>query len=49
MRCQPEGFIQMIELQLSDFQVHSDLHCTTINRCSGENSLSSILLTYGDV
>lgn len=33
---QLEGFTNMIEIWLSDFQVYSDLHCVTINRCSGE-------------
>lgn len=45
----PESFTQMIEMWLSDFQVYSYLHSVTISRCSGENSLSPILLTYGDV
>ena len=36
MWCQPEDFTQMIEMWLSDFQVYSDLHYITINRCSGK-------------
>jgi hypothetical protein len=31
MWCQPEGFTNMIEMWLSDFQVYSDLHCITID------------------
>ena len=41
--------MQMTEMWVSDFQVYSDLCYVTINRCSGENALSLILLTYGDV
>jgi len=36
MWCQPEDFTQTIEMWLSDFQVYSDLHYVTINRCSGK-------------
>lgn len=39
----------MIEIWLSYFEAHNDLYYVAINRCSGGQSLSPILLTYRDV
>lgn len=48
-RCPLEGVTNMIEMWLSYFEAHNDLYYVAINRCSGGQSLSLILLTYRDV